>query len=133
MWIQLARIRASVAVPTIIQRVTPWRRGRIPTCFRVFLFRPVPIRNSVTVRPILPRWLRVAKAGLNVGSNVFASAARQNSRMNQGHWMRALLLRAIAVATDRGTIHSARANLTVVPIARATAPYLAVAPTTELV
>jgi len=34
--------------------------------------------------------------------------------------------------TEWGTIHRARANLTVVPTARATAPYFAVAPTTEL-
>jgi len=58
---------------------------------------------------------------------------RQKNRMNQGHWMRALLFLAIAVTTDNGTIHRARASLTVVPTASATAPNLAVAPTTELV
>src|SRR5580765_7097393 len=47
--------------------------------------------------------------------------------------MRALLFNVNAVAMDRGTIQRARASLTVVPIAKATAPYFAVAPTTELV
>src|SRR5215469_7827594 len=57
----------------------------------------------------------------------------QKRRMNQGHWMRALLFRETAVTIDKGTIHRARASLTVVPTANAAAPYFAVAPTTELV
>src|ERR1700752_2273628 len=47
--------------------------------------------------------------------------------------MRALLLSVNAVTTDKGTIQRARASLTVVPTASAMGPYLAVAPTTELV
>ena len=62
-----------------------------------------------------------------------ATAAKQKKRMNQGQWMRALLFLAIAVPTDSGTIPRARASLTVVPTASATAPNFAVAPTTELV
>src|SRR5271154_5884248 len=73
------------------------------------------------------------KAELKVGSKVFNKAARQKSRMNHGHWIRALLFRVMAVTSDRGTIHNARASLIVVPTASATGPYLAVAPTTELV
>ena len=38
-----------------------------------------------------------------------------------------------AVASARGTIQRARANFTVVPMIRASCPYLAAAPTTELV
>src|SRR5664280_294906 len=53
--------------------------------------------------------------------------------MNHGHWMRVLLPLTAAVAIDKGTIQSARASFTVVPTANATAPYLAEAPTTELV
>ena len=63
---------------------------------------------------------------------VLKTAARQKKKMNQGQRMLALLLFATAVPTESGTIHRARANLTVVPTARATAPYFAVAPTTEL-
>ena len=47
--------------------------------------------------------------------------------------MRVLLPLTAAVPTVMGTIHSARASFTVVPTARATVPYLAEAPTTELV
>src|SRR5208283_156134 len=47
--------------------------------------------------------------------------------------MRVLLPFATAVATVTGTIHSARASFTVVPMARAGSPYFAQAPTTELV
>ena len=64
---------------------------------------------------------------------IFNSAATQKNRMNQGHWIRALLFSVIAVTTDRGTIQSARASLIVVPTANAVGPYFAVAPTTELV
>src|SRR3974390_3813211 len=53
--------------------------------------------------------------------------------MNHGHWMRVLLPVLTAAATVIGTIHSARASFTVVPPARAAPPYLAPAPTTELV
>src|SRR5271169_4637513 len=53
--------------------------------------------------------------------------------MNHGHWMRVLLPLTAAVPIDIGTIHRARASFTVVPTASATAPYLADAPTTELV
>src|ERR1039458_3723627 len=53
--------------------------------------------------------------------------------MNHGHWMRVLLPLTAAVPIDKGTIQSARASFTVVPTANATAPYLAEAPTTELV
>jgi len=70
---------------------------------------------------------------LSEGSSVFNRAATQKNRMNQGHWTRALLFRAKAVTRERGTIQRARASLTVVPMASAVGPYLAVAPTTELV
>src|SRR5882724_12208003 len=53
--------------------------------------------------------------------------------MNQGHWIFVLACLNRAVAIDRGTIHKARASFTVVPTANAPAPYLAAAPTTELV
>src|SRR5207245_3128677 len=53
--------------------------------------------------------------------------------MNQGHWIFALARIAMAVASDKGTIHRARASFTVVPTARAVEPYFAAAPTTELV
>src|SRR6266404_3035053 len=53
--------------------------------------------------------------------------------MNHGQWIFAFVRRASAVTTVMGTIHRARASLTVVPTASATAPYLAAAPTTELV
>ena len=53
--------------------------------------------------------------------------------MNHGHLIRVLLPLTEAVLIDSGTIQSARASFTVVPTARATAPYFADAPTTELV
>jgi hypothetical protein len=64
---------------------------------------------------------------------VLRTAARQKKAMNQGHWMRAFAFRLTAVARDSGTIHRARAHLTVVPTRSAAAPYFVAAPTTELV
>src|SRR5215469_937591 len=124
---------ARVLVPTMVQRVSPWRSGRKPTRCVVFRLSPVPIRNSVTVRPLLPSWLRALKAWFQAGNTVFSRAARQKIKMNHGHWMRALDFNVRAVTKDRGTIQSERASLMVVPTANAVGPYLAVAPTTELV
>src|SRR5271167_1096761 len=53
--------------------------------------------------------------------------------MNHGHWICVLLPLTAAVPRDKGTIHRARANFTVVPTASAATPYFAEAPTTELV
>src|SRR5690348_9298854 len=53
--------------------------------------------------------------------------------MNHGHWIFVLACLNRAVAIDSVTIHRARASFTVVPTASAPAPYLAAAPTTELV
>ena len=53
--------------------------------------------------------------------------------MNHGHWILAFARRAMAVATESGTIQSARANFTMVATASASTPYFAAAPTTELV
>src|SRR5271156_4610256 len=97
-------MNTSVAVPTTIHKVRPCNRGRTPTFLSVSLFSPVPIKNSVAVRPILPRWLRAEKVGFRTGSSVLRSAARQKKTMNQGQRMRALLLSRTVVATDRGTI-----------------------------
>jgi hypothetical protein len=55
--IQFPRISARVVLPTMTHRIRPCSSGRTPTLASVFLFRPVPIRKSVTVKPILPRWL----------------------------------------------------------------------------
>src|SRR5580765_4302044 len=53
--------------------------------------------------------------------------------MNQGHCTLALACFNSAVPSASGTIHKARASFTVVPTCNAIAPYLAAAPTTELV
>ena len=53
--IQFPRISASVVLPTITHRIRPCSSGRTPTLASVLLFRPVPIRKRVTVKPILPR------------------------------------------------------------------------------
>src|ERR1700694_4712342 len=53
--------------------------------------------------------------------------------MNHGSFTRDLLRLTAAVTSASGTIHSARANLTVVPTIKADGPYLEAAPTTELV
>ena len=53
--------------------------------------------------------------------------------MNHGQWTLVLLFFNIAATMASGTIHRARVSLTVVPTASAVGPYLALAPTTELV
>src|SRR5579862_4673486 len=131
--IQFARISPSVPAPTIIHSTSPCSSGRNPTLRSVSRFNPVPIKNSVTVSPSFPTWFSKPKIRPNEGSSVFSSAARQKNKMNHGHWIFALVFKTIAVTTDSGTIHSARASFTVVPTASASAPYFAVAPTTELV
>jgi hypothetical protein len=127
---QMAGRLLSVPAPTITHSVSPWRSGRTPTSLKVSLLIPVPIKKSVTLRPILPSRLRIVNAELKAGASVLSAAAKQKQRMNQGHCIRALLFRMTAVAIDRGTIQSARASLTVAPTPKAVGPYLAVAPTT---
>ena len=62
-------------------------------------------------------------------------AARLHGAPNVSiHRVEGNLLRfAAAVSSASGTIHSARASFTVVPITKACGPYLLAAPTTELV
>src|SRR5665213_4241313 len=67
------------------------------------------------------------------GTYVASKAAKQKYRMNHGQLILVLLFFNIAAVMASGTIQSARGSLTVVPTARAVGPYLALAPTTELV
>ena len=94
---------------------------------------PLPIRKSVTVKPTLAMRVSKPKAGAAWGNKVLHSAARQNSPINHGHFIFVFAPQATAAPAANGTIHNARASFTVVPITSATAPYLAAAPTTELV
>src|ERR1700682_2644993 len=94
---------------------------------------PVPIRKIVAVRPSRPKVKTDLLKVMKVGTYVFMMAAKQKNNTNQGNGTRVLLLFSAAVTSARGTIQSARASFTVVPITSACAPYLAVAPTTELV
>src|SRR5665213_3265075 len=67
------------------------------------------------------------------GTYVASKAAKQKYRMNHGQLILVLLFFNIAAVMASGTIQSARVSLTVVPTASAVGPYLALAPTTELV
>ncbi len=137
-------MKYSEVSPTPSHKITPRSSGRHPTSFSVAREMPLPMRNSVAVRPSRPRVKNVLVAEGSAGRYVLASAARTKSPMNQGNWMwgrlpplagtfwKRLCLMA-AVASAKGTIQRARASFTVVPMTRACAPYFVAAPTTELV
>lgn len=55
------------AVATIAHKITPCKSGRGPTCFSTFFDNPVPIKNKVTVSPILPSLLKIAYPGARTG------------------------------------------------------------------
>src|SRR5260370_7192955 len=89
--IQFNRISTSVLVPTITHRVRPCSSGRTPTFLSVSLFRPAPIKNSVTVRPSLPRWFSAPNAGLNRGNTLLTNPTPQNNITTHAPPLRPLL------------------------------------------
>jgi hypothetical protein len=78
-------IAISVPTATIAHKITPCNKGLGPTSFNVFLDNPVPIKNNVTVNPILPSLLSTTYPGPSAGKYVLATAARQKNNMNHGH------------------------------------------------
>ena len=62
------RIAIKVLTATIAHKITPCKSGRAPTCLIVLFDIPVPIKNNVTVSPILPRWLNTGYAGAKMGA-----------------------------------------------------------------
>jgi len=109
--------------PTKIHRITPCSIGRTPTCRTVAREIPVPIKYKVAVNPNLPITLNTCQAPAAAGTYVFATAAKQNNPINQGHCIVRLSdLFITAAPTETGTIHKARVSFTVVPTTNATAP-----------
>jgi len=109
--------------PTKIQSTTPCNIGRTPTSRTVARESPVPIKYKVAVNPNFPITLNTCHVPAPLGAYVFATAAKQNNAINQGHCIVRLSERFITAApTETGTIHKARVNFTVVPTTNATAP-----------
>jgi len=51
-------------------RITPWTTGFTPTLFSVSRDNPAPIRNNVSVNPILDPFTRPSYTGLKCGKKV---------------------------------------------------------------
>src|SRR5213078_4396578 len=84
--------------PTPNHSSTPRRSGRQPTSFSVAREIPLPMRNSVAVRPRRPRWKSPFERCACVGRYVLKTAARIKNAMNQGNWRRERLCLMAAVA-----------------------------------
>ena len=106
----------------ISQRVTAINRGLKPIFFNLSLLRPAPIRKSVPVIRCFPARDPRFQTDSSAGKSDLAAAAAKNPIKN--HWNGALLSDLLSFAPPKasGRIHSARVSLTVVPIARASAP-----------
>ena len=112
------------------QSSTPWISGLTPTDFSVLGVRLAPIKKRVIVIPALAKFTSESKilGMINVGAYVRNAAAPMKRKMNHG-------IATFAFASESalryrnannraiGAIHNARASLTVVAVARASAPY----------
>ena len=127
-----------VPVAARIHKVIPSRNGLMPTLFRVAGVRLAPMQNKVSTKVRLATASTQCPGVRAAGIHVTIAAAIKKPKINQGRL--ALPAAPFSPRAKRkpqayvtGTIHSARANFTVVPICRASFPYCKVAPTTELV
>ena len=119
-------------------RSMPWISGLMPTAFNTSREREAPIKKRVMVSVLRANSLMDAPitAPVSVVSSTYVLKimARMKKKINQGMLMRCpLLLKIKEVKSAIGIIQSARVSLIVVAIRRASSPYAAPAPTTELV
>ena len=118
-----------------IQSRRPWISGLMPTARSTSFESDAPMKNIVRVkhrRAMLE--MIVPTSGTASRTNVFKSIAAMKYRMNHGMViLRSLLLNMNDVASAKGMIHRALVSLMVVATFRASSPYAAPAPTTELV
>ena len=56
----------------------------MPMLRTTFFERPVPIRNRVVVKPILPRFVNTTYHAENLGTYVLTITEPQKNKMNQG-------------------------------------------------
>ena len=119
----------------IAQRRIPWNSGLRPTARSTSVDRDAPIKNIVRVRHLRASPETVEpKAGMLSSTKVFSRIAMIKYRMNHGIViLRSWLLNMNDVARASGMIHKARVSLIVVATFKASSPYAAPAPTTELV
>lgn len=119
----------------IAQRRIPWNSGLRPTARSTSVDRDAPIKNIVSVRHLRASpEMTLPNSGMLSRTKVFSKIAITKKRMNHGiEILRSLLLMMNDVARARGIIHRARVSFMVVATFRASSPYAAPAPTTELV
>ena len=119
----------------ITQSNMPRIKGLMPTARMVSIDSDAPMKNIVNVRKRLAMPdMMVPTCGTLSRTNVFRSIAMMKYRMNHGIVnLLSLLLKMNDVTSAKGMIHNALVSLIVVAICRASSPYAAPAPTTELV
>ena len=118
-----------------IQRRTPWTRGLMPTERITSVESDAPMKNIVIVRHLraIPETV-FPNSGMLSRTKVFRTIAMTKKMINQGMLtFLSLFLKIIDVTSARGMIHNALVSLMVVATFRASSPYAAPAPTTELV
>lgn len=109
--------------------------GLIPTVRITSVESEAPMKNIVSVRHLraIPE-ITVPNDGTLSRTKVFRRIAMTKYRINHGILiLRSLFLKINDVTSASGIIHSARVSLIVVATLRASSPYAAPAPTTELV
>ena len=131
---QTAIVTASVAREMIIHNDIPRANGLIPVFLMLCTDIPQPIRKRVALMACLEHVTMPDETAAGMSSQVLASIARMKSRMNHGmEIFFPFFLKIKVVAMAIGIIQSARVSFTVVATLRASSPYAAPAPTTELV
>lgn len=127
-------VTASVASEMIIHSDIPRANGLIPVFLMLCTDIPQPIRKRVALRACLEQVTMPDETAAGMSSQVLASIARMKNRMNHGmEIFFPFFLKIKVVAMAIGIIQSARVSFTVVATLRASSPYAAPAPTTELV
>ena len=112
----------------------PRANGLIPTLLMLCKEIPHPMRKRVALRACFEQATIPDDSAEGMSRKVFASMARMKISMNHGMLIFFPFFRKMnVVAIAIGIIHSARVSFTVVAMLRASSPYAAPAPTTELV
>ena len=112
-----------LATPITIHRVTPKISGFAPTVFKVLIDNPEPIKNSVTVIPLLESMVMNEVKPMGRLKTVFTIMARMKKKINQGIFtFDSFCLKKKGVTIDKGIIQSARVSFTIVATSNALCP-----------
>ena len=118
----------------INHKETPKVIGFVPALAIILTLRPAPTRKMVRINmDFAPKSMAFPKK-FGIGRKVFTKIATTKSIINFGIFtLLSFPLNIHIDKNERGIIHKALDNLTVVATSNALAPYSMAAPTTELV